>query len=270
MKRTFIIIFLIIIGIISVIIIVGLNKDQAMDQAILDKEVNQIAIDSYYSSRQDDMKITESEEMERPVTEEAISENSSLGNLIEVDNTKESPFEDYFELNTDYVGWISIEGTGVNAPIVKGRDNEFYLDRGFDKTYSVKGSIFMDYRNFGQGFDSHTIIYGHNMKDGSMFGELDNYMDQAYLESNPVITIEDLYNLRRFEVVSVYYESAETALLELNPDDDYENYFNLVMDKSMVLKDVNGLDGRKLLTLVTCSYEVDDGRYFIHALEIEN
>ncbi|MCZ0704646.1 SrtB family sortase [Natronobacillus azotifigens] len=85
-------------------------------------------------------------------------------------------------INKDYVGWINIEDTTVDYPVVKTGDNEFYLSHNFYKQEDFAGAIFMDYRNSMDKLDKNLILYGHNMKDGSMFGSLKNYLEEDYLK----------------------------------------------------------------------------------------
>ena len=93
------------------------------------------------------------------------------------------------ELNTDYVGWITVSGMGIDYPVVRGNDNEHYLDVTFTGRSNPAGAIFLDYRN-KQGFDEPVcIIYGHNMRDGSMFASLNRYLDESCIAAFPEITI---------------------------------------------------------------------------------
>ena len=85
-------------------------------------------------------------------------------------------------INEDIIGWIQIEGTEISYPIVKGIDNSYYLNHTVQKTYNIAGSIFLDYRNERDFSDSKNIIYGHNMKDGSMFHVLRNYLPLSLLD----------------------------------------------------------------------------------------
>jgi len=98
------------------------------------------------------------------------------------------PLAGLMELNPDFEGWILIEDV-LSYPVVRGRDNDYYVSRTFSKESNFAGSIFMDYRS-RQGFDSNiSVLYGHNMKDGSMFAALHHYRDRAFLAEHPEIFI---------------------------------------------------------------------------------
>lgn len=178
--------------------------------------------------------------------------------------------KDMITLNEDYMGWIQIEGTKVNYPFVKHTDNDYYLDKDLLGRYDKNGSIFMDHRNIGFEFSNHVILYGHNMKDGAMFGDLDKYKEESFALENDIIIIEDLYGTRYFQIYASYFDDADASytLTNLNKD-ALPSFISDQLDRSDVAYGLIPTSGDKLLTLVTCSYEVDDGRFFIHGKEID-
>lgn len=98
-------------------------------------------------------------------------------------------FDKLKAVNEDIIGWIYIEGIDVSYPILKGESNQEYLFSSYEKKYLVAGSIFADYRCSGDFREEHTVIYGHNMHDGSMFGRLDKYADEKFRKDNPDVYI---------------------------------------------------------------------------------
>jgi len=103
-------------------------------------------------------------------------------------------FEELLAENNDVVGWITIDDTKIDYPIVQGKDNETYLNRNFFHEETRAGSIFMDYRNDVKSDENkNMIIYGHRMKDGTMFQQLTKYLDQTFVEEHPTFTIDTLY-----------------------------------------------------------------------------
>jgi sortase B len=99
------------------------------------------------------------------------------------------PTPDLFEINPDYIGWMRIEGTGIDYPVVQGQDNEYYLNTTFTGERNPSGAIFMDYIH-AEGFDAPlTVIYGHNMKDGSMFAALSLFLDDEFFAEHTQINI---------------------------------------------------------------------------------
>lgn len=171
-------------------------------------------------------------------------------------------------INSDYMGWINISDTPIDYPIVKSNDNEFYLTRDFYKQYLFSGSIFMDYRN--EGFeDKNVVIYGHSMKDLSMFGSLKKFKNLDYLQQNNTISITTKENKKLiYQIFGVYVmepNDTEAISINFNTDDEFISYIDKIMNKSIYTSDleVNNMD--KILTLYTCSYEFDDARLIIHA-----
>ena len=98
------------------------------------------------------------------------------------------PTPDLAEINPDYIGWIRIEGTEIDYPVVQGADNKKYLNTTFSGGRNASGTIYMDSR-CANGFDSYAIVYGLNMKDGSMFAGLNRYLESGYLDEHPEIMI---------------------------------------------------------------------------------
>jgi sortase B len=172
--------------------------------------------------------------------------------------------------NQDYTGWIRIPGTNIDYPFVKARDNDYYLKRDFQGRYDEKGTIYMDHRNIGFDFSNHVILYGHNMKDGSMFGELDMFKNHDFALSNNFIVIDDIYGTRYFQIYASYFDEADPSIIQTQiPGDDMEAFIALQIQKSAVDYRTLPTSDDKLITLVTCSYEVDDGRFFLHGKEID-
>lgn len=168
---------------------------------------------------------------------------------------RENPSADLVERIPNYVGWIKIQNTPIDYPVVRGNDNAFYLDHDFTGKSYIGGAIFMDRRNLGNNLDAHTIIYGHYMKDGSMFTALNKYLDPKFLEENPVVKIDYLYETVEYRIIDAYYVSADTYKLDYDLKDD------LKYDSAETID--------KLLTLSTCNYILDNGRMVVHAVPIE-
>ena len=163
--------------------------------------------------------------------------------------------------NKDIVGWIYSPNTPINYPVMQGKDNEYYLSRLSNENYNIAGSIFMDFRNDPYLQDNNTIIYGHNMKNDTMFGSIQEYKNQEYYNNHKIIyyfTPNKSYILELFADQTIQVESDiydltiinDTKIQELIKNSDF---------KSDVL--VNEKD--KLLTLSTCSEENDKARYIV-------
>lgn len=174
------------------------------------------------------------------------------------------------EANPDVKGWIYIKDTDVSYPVLQGKSNDYYLFRTYTKEYLIAGSIFLDSSNNADFMDKHTIVFGHNMHNGSMFGSLDKFMDEAYRDEHPYIYIL-LPNGRwnKYEIFSTYIANIDDGTFNVfreNPD-AYETYMNLAEGKNMYKNIAEPTSGERILTLSTCTEDSDDyRRYVIHAI----
>ena len=177
--------------------------------------------------------------------------------------------KEWLDINSDYQGWLSVEGTNIDFPTVRAIDNYYYLDRDFLKKKSELGAIFMDYRNIGNFNDRHTVIYGHYTWNGQMFADLHNYKDENFGRENNIISFNTLYGEKEFKIFSIYVDSAADYTLKLNFEDDleYENYLKDLKELSLYELTADLAGDKLLITLATCSYEVGNGRLIIHAIE---
>lgn len=204
------------------------------------------------------------------ITAEITADDSDVaGNRFEF-QYRENPAKEWLDINPDFMGWITVENTNINYPYVRSMNNEDYLDRDFYRQKSASGAIFIDYRNLGNFNDNHTILYGHNMKSKTMFHQLNNYEEKGFFEENTVIEISGLYNSKTFQVFSVYEVSANDYAFQLNFQDQeaYLHYLEFIASLSLHPATMEVDPNQKLLTLATCSYGVDNGRFVVHALEM--
>jgi len=168
-------------------------------------------------------------------------------------------FEELVELYPDVIGWLYCEGTPINYPVVQANDNDYYLRRMINGKYNIGGTIFMDYRNNKDFSDEITIIYGHNMKNGSMFGVIPKYKKQSFLEKHPVMTFRTPEKNYTFEVIGGYATTASDMIYSYPHTDE----------KISELQNQFGTTD-KLVLLSTCTYETEDARYILVCKLIEN
>ena len=147
--------------------------------------------------------------------------------------------------------------------------NDFYLFRDYEKNYLVAGSIFLDAANAGDFTDGHTIIYGHNMHNGAMFGTLDKFMEEKYREEHPYINILTPDGTwHKYEIFSSYIAGIEDGTFTVFNEnkEEYEKYLKLTKEKNLYSNTSLPENGEKILTLSTCTEDSDDyKRYVIHA-----
>ena len=196
-----------------------------------------------------------------PPTEEPAAE-------VEVPDVSAWPqvdFEQLAEINPDVVGWIFIEGTRINYPIVQGTDNSYYLNHLFDGKHNSTGCIFMDYRCASDFTDQHSIIYGHRMKNKSMFQGLLNYKDQTFYEEHPVALIVTPTAYYKIQFFSGYVSDNWSSAWDLALDGaDYGEWLKEIKEKSRFETTCSPTSEDRIVTLSTCTTEFSGAKFVLH------
>ena len=173
------------------------------------------------------------------------------------------------KINSDYKFWLTIDNTEVDYPVVQCDNNDYYLSHNFNKEESIYGTLFVDYINNIE-IDKNLVIYGHNMRDGSMFNSLKKYKDEQFFLNNDIKIIDKDGVQEIYEVFSVYVIPATELSFKCSfkDEEEYENYIKELSDKSLYYKDIeitNTKEEDNIITLVTCNYEYNDARLITHA-----
>lgn len=186
-------------------------------------------------------------------------------------------FQGLYKQNSDFFGWVKIDGTNINYPVMfTPRDSQYYLHRNFQKKEENRGIPFLDGKTDTER-SSNYIVYGHSMKDGTEFADLLHYQSKRYFQEHPVIHFDTVYQMGEFRIIGVlltkvfnenedvfkYYQFSYPAA-----DTQYENYVNNVKRLSLYDTGVTAKPGEQLLTLSTCSYQTQDGRLAVVAKKI--
>lgn len=211
-----------------------------------------------------------------------VEQETSAVQSPEMSSTAQAPARNYLPLlqeNSSLAAWLMIQGTKVNYPVLyTPEDPEYYLRRAFDGSYALSGSLFIGAGCVPDG--TNIIIYGHKMKDGSMFGSLEFYADEEYAKAHPEITYDLIqpdgsYEQLTFEVMAAFYSRVYKIDEEdvfryyygtdLSDPEDFQNYVEEAMSASLYDLGVTAEYGDRLLTLSTCSYYTEDGRFVVVA-----
>ena len=178
-------------------------------------------------------------------------------------------------LNGDFVGWLRIDGTGIDYPVVQAADNDYYLDRNFFREASRYGTLFVDYRCSLQPRSKNVIIYGHHMQDGSMFGELMEYGDRSFYQDHRIIRFDTLSGRVDYEIVAVIRGDAEDpevmelfSFIDAADEASFDSRIAYLKGVSLYEMEAEVEFGDRLLTLATCEYTTENGRLVIVAREI--
>lgn len=175
---------------------------------------------------------------------------------------------DFSALQKDYPdirGWLYAPGTEINYPVVQGKDNDFYLHRLMDGADNAGGTLFMDYRNSADFSSKHTLIYGHHMKDGSMFAALVNYADQAYYDEHPYLFLNTPNGNYRLDAVAgfVTLDDSRAYVMDFKSRAEFEEWYELMSSFSDFTSDVSFGPDDLIVTLSTCTYDYDNARYVL-------
>lgn len=212
-------------------------------------------------------------------------EMSEIQNIVptatdeyEAEKTEEpvllSKYADLYEENKDLVGWLSIEGMTINYPVMQCEDDEYYLEHDFYGNESIYGCLYVRERADVNTPGTNFIIYGHNMRDGSMFGDLDLYQDEKFFLEHPLISFDTLYEERVYEVIAVfpsqvYYEDEDVfkyyQFYEADTQEEFDYFYENIKTSSLYDTGIEAEFGDTFLTLSTCAYHVEDGRFVVVA-----
>ncbi|MBS7345349.1 MAG: class B sortase [Caryophanon sp.] len=194
-------------------------------------------------------------------TEQAIMNEDEAAHLQREQITK------LHSINKDIVAWLQIEGTKLNNPVLQADDNDYYLTHNYKGVFSRAGSIFMDYRNDVQQLGKHTILYGHVMRDDSMFGGLSKYADEAYANDNRVIQFETLYGEYELHVFAAYETTTRFYYLETEFEGKaFGEFIQQIKARSRIDTGVDISVHDQIVTLSTCTTsDDDDERFVVHA-----
>ena len=175
--------------------------------------------------------------------------------------------------NDDIVGWLEIEDTNINYPVLQGDDNEFYLNRNYKKEKSEKGSIFLDAKYNWNIPSNNLLIYGHNIINGLMFQDLLKYESQDFYKKHPNIRFTTEKDDKEYEIISVfksrvYYKAEKNVFryydfINAKKEEDYMEFVKNAKKASIYDIEATAKYGDELITLVTCSYHIEDGRFVV-------
>ncbi len=179
--------------------------------------------------------------------------------------------------NQKLIGWLKIDDTNIDYPVMQTTDNEYYLDHNLNQEYDKNGSIFMDKDCDILEPSTNLILYGHHMKSGQMFGNLDRYGSEAYYKEHPLIQFDTIYEKGIYQVMYVFrshvYSEEEIAFkyyqfIDVNSEQEFDSYMQEMAEMSYYDTGVTAQYGDQLLTLSTCDNQEKNGRFVVVAKKI--
>lgn len=222
---------------------------------------------------------------------EAIKDDSDLivpgsddgkyyAQLIETENGTPQvlhKYEDLYNQNKSLIGWVEIADTVINYPVMQTVNNEYYLDHNFNQEYDRNGSIFLDASCSIYPRSTNLIIYGHHMKSGKMFGSLQKYQNESYYKEHKYIEFDTIYEQGTYEVMFVFRDKVYSQedvnfkyyeFIDANSEEEFNSYMDEMAAVSYYDTGVVAQYGDQLLTLSTCDYQQDNGRFVVVARRV--
>ena len=232
---------------------------------IYEKEGTEEIVENISEDRQENDEAQSEERGETISTENPEEENKETERMLQVKQLQEQ--------NADIVGWLEIENTNINYPILQGTDNSYYMTHNYKKENSKNGSIFLD-ANYNWNIPSNNLlIYGHNLGNGMMFQELLKYEKESFYQEHPIIRFTTTEEDAQYEIISVfksrvYHKSEKNVFryyffLNNESEEEYNQFVKNAKNASLYPIDATANYGEQLITLSTCSYYVEDGRFAV-------
>lgn len=214
-----------------------------------------------------------------------VAENIVLsGTKYELENPKNSPTAtlqpgeepEYIRearmTNSDVIGWITVPNTSIDYPIVLTQDNDFYLDHNLEKETSKSGAIFLDYLNGDPNEQQNIFIYGHNMRNGSMFHDLNSFKKKEFFDNADPITVWLWGEERKYEVFAQSVPSTDLGFRQTSFSSG-DAFLEYIQDMEALSKHKNESiefkPDSEIITLTTCTYEYDEVRCVVQALRTQ-
>lgn len=238
-------------------------------------------------------KNTSDADIDSDVSQDVVSDSAASSNTIEEDMIS-SPwdtnynvsdltilpeYQNLYNQNNDFVGWLEVVDTDINYPVMQTiSDPEYYLRRNFNGEDDTNGTLFVDYRCDIVNATTNTIIYGHNMRSGKMFGGLKRYLDYDYYQSHKTIKFGTLYDKQEYEVVGVglsevgYNDDGEYKyydFIDAVTGQELQEFLGNIQSLSVYDESIDIQSTDKILTLSTCNTYKENGRLFVVAKRVK-
>lgn len=209
---------------------------------------------------------------------------NNLIKIVENNNDKDNENEEnninlnkLYELNNDLVGWIKIDNTTINYPIMQSKNSQnYYFKRDFYKKYSSYGTPYLS-EQCNIDTSDNNIIYGHNMKNKKMFGTLENYKKEEFYSEHQIITLDTLEKRSKYQIFAAFKTTVYNSnsfryydYIDFQDEQDYNNFINKCKELSFYETNKKPKCGDKLLTLSTCEYSNKNGRLIVVAYKLDS
>ncbi len=247
----------------------GISVNDDMD------EINELIEDTQYY---DNLKLDEEDTLEEIYYEDEVQADGTVKRVAKKKSVSPyykkyaQAYDELLEINSDTIGWIKVNNTKVNYPVVQYKDNDYYLNHSYSKKRNNLGWIFADYRNTFNVLSDNTIIYGHNANAlGLMFGDLEKVLKKNWYSNDNNLTImfsvkNTVYYWRIFSIYTIK-STTDYLVTDFDSKTDYSNFLDMIIQRSKIKFSTPVGTDDKILTLSTC-YNYNDQRLVVHAVRI--
>ena len=196
-------------------------------------------------------------------TKKRVTERRKVMPLVEIPKLNIN-YKALRELNEDAAAWLYSPGAGINYPVMKAKDYSEYMFKLPDGSINANGSLFFDFHNAADMSSPLTIIYGHAMKSGKMFGNLFNYKNQSFFEQNPYAYVYTAYGNYRVDLMYGFtVEAGQWRERSFMHKENIDSLVSYASHKTTFKSPVEYTPGDRLVVLITCSYDFDDAHYAV-------
>ncbi len=187
-------------------------------------------------------------------------------------------YKTLYNKNKRLIGWLKIDDTIIDYPVMQTSNNEYYLDHNFNQEKDNNGSIFMDKDCVAYPRSQNLILYGHHMRSGKMFGDLEKYSSESYYKKHSIIQFDTIYEKGTYQVMYVFrakvLKENEIAFkyyqfIDANSAEEFDSYMREMKEMSLYDTGVSAQYGEELLTLSTCDHSQTDGRFVVVAKRVQ-
>lgn len=266
----------------SIFIIAQTLYDYKRTNDIYDDLANMIFTDSIYDEAREENQLTYAKKLSSSGTTPNFYDSMTSGVQSDISYTVESStYNEEFEKmkvslhnlqlqNSDLYGWITIENTDINYPVMQYTDNDYYLGHAYSGVELPSGSIFCDYRCYKDIMKNYnTILYGHNMYNGTMFNQVTKFLDEEFFNENKYIKIYTLDGIYTYEVFSIYETKYDYPYITtgFKTREEFVEFAERVRSNSKYVREgIEFTETDRILTLSTCTNGFWTGRYALHAV----
>lgn len=233
----------------------------------------------YYNSSKSEKGVDDLRQMIGMEDVSRVDKQNGTSDMVLINGVNiQKKFQKLYKENPDFIGWLTIEDTNVDYPVMYTPDDsergEYYIHRDFEGQYSAAGLPFIDANCEIENQTDNLIVYGHNMNSGKMFHDILKYEDKAFYEKHKTFTLDTIYGDGTYQVVAMFYgqilEDSSTAFkyyefVNAGDEKEFLDYVDNIKKMSIIDTGVDVQYGDKLVTLSTCAYHVEDGRFAVIA-----